>query len=106
MSACGPWLELLVAHYADKFRDEFDVLVAFIHWCYVSRGCVGLGSPPSNFELTPARVASLLRGHTAMIVASSKTHQTKTRVRFRGKQIFFVRRCGRWNRVASGWLEF
>jgi len=61
MSACGPWLELLVAHYADQFRDEFDVLVAFIHWCYVSRGCVGLGSPPSNFELTPARVASLLR---------------------------------------------
>jgi len=61
MSAGGPWLELLVAHYADQFRDEFDVLVTFIHWCYVSRGFVGLGSPPSNFELNPARVASLLR---------------------------------------------
>lgn len=50
-----------MAHYADQFRNEFDVLVAFIHWCYVSNGFAGLGSPPPNFELTAARAASLLR---------------------------------------------
>ena len=62
MSGGGPWLELLMAHYADQFRNEFDVVVAFIHWCYVSNGFAGLSSPPPNFELTAARAASLLRG--------------------------------------------
>jgi len=61
MSAGNAWLELLLAHHADQLRNEFDVLVAFVHWCYISDGFVGIGSPPANFELTPARAATLLR---------------------------------------------
>ena len=62
MSAGNAWLELLLAHHADQLRNELDVLVAFVHWCYISNGFVGIGSPPANFELTPARAATLLRG--------------------------------------------
>merc|ERR1712142_600238 len=61
MSAGNAWLELLLAHHADELRNELDVMVAFVHWCYISDGFVGIGSPPANFELTPARAATLLR---------------------------------------------
>jgi len=54
-------LELLMAHYAGQLRDRFDALIAFIHWIYVGEGCVCVGSPPPDLEMTPTRVASLLR---------------------------------------------
>ena len=66
MSAGNAWLELLLAHHADQLRNELDVLVAFVHWCYISNGFVGIGSPPANFELTPTRAATLLRGCSSL----------------------------------------
>lgn len=61
MSSGAPWLELVITHYAQHFRDKFDVLVAFVHWCYVGEGFVCVGSPSPEMEMTPTRVAALMR---------------------------------------------
>jgi len=61
MADKNTWLELMMTHYSATFRDKFDALVAFVHWCYIRNGFLCIGSPPPEMDLTPNRVASLLR---------------------------------------------
>jgi hypothetical protein len=56
------WLETVFAHYKNDFRDPFDALIAFVHWCYIRQGFACIGSPSAEMEITPARIATLLRG--------------------------------------------